>query len=360
MPQHTKVLIIGSGPAGYTAAIYAGRAQLDPILMAGERPGGQLMYTTDVENFPGFPKGKSGQELMADMLEQTEHFGTKVAYEYATAVDFSQRPFKVWNTVPHNFIADAIFHGGGASNELGSGDITALREEIVKGEPAYTADTVILAVGATSIMLNVPGEAELLGRGVSTCAVCDAAFYKEKKTFVIGGGDSAMEDTLALTKFASHVTIVHRRGSFKASKIMQERVLNHPKVSVLWNSQITEIKGKNGVESVVIKTGDKLEEQPAEGVFIAIGHKPMTDFVKGQVALDGHGYIVTRASHSKVGVELAQAHLNGELLAFPTTTSVDGVFAAGDGADVRYKQAITAAGMGCQAALDAERYLESR
>lgn len=360
VPQHTKVLIIGSGPAGYTAAIYAGRAQLEPILLAGERPGGQLMYTTDVENFPGFPNGKSGQELMTDMLAQAERFGTQVKYEYATAVDFSVRPFKVWNTVPGNHIADAIFHGGGASNELGDGDITQLREEIIKGEPAYTADTVILAVGATSIMLNVPGETEFLGRGVSTCAVCDAAFYKDKETFVVGGGDSAMEDSLALTKFAKHVTIVHRREAFKASKIMQERVLNHPKISVLWNSQITEVLGNGSVKSIKITSTEGEKEVPADGVFIAIGHKPMTDFVKGQLELDGHGYIVTRASHSKAGVELASKNITNDLLAFPTTTSIAGVFAAGDGVDVRYKQAITAAGMGCQAALDAERYLESR
>lgn len=358
--QHTKVLIIGSGPAGYTAAIYAGRAQLEPILLAGERPGGQLMYTTDIENFPGFPNGKSGQELMMEMLQQAERFGTQIKYEYATAVDFSVQPFKVWNTVPGNRIADAIFHGGGADNHLGGGNIADLRSEIITSEPAYTADTVILAVGATSIPLNIPGESEFMGRGVSTCAVCDAAFYKDKETFVVGGGDSAMEDALALTKFASHVTIVHRRDSFKASKIMQDRVLQHPKISVLWNSQITQISGEGSVQSITLTTEGKEKSLPADGVFVAIGHKPMTDFVKNQVVLDGHGYIVTRASHSKAGVALADKHLKGELLAFPSSTSVEGVFAAGDGVDVRYKQAITAAGMGCQAALDAERFLENR
>lgn len=360
MAQHTKVLIIGSGPAGYTAAIYAGRAQLAPVLLAGERPGGQLMYTTEVENFPGFPNGKDGASLMADMLAQAERFGTAIKYEYATAVDFSERPFKIWNTVPQNYIADAMFHGGGADNELGSGDIADLRAKIITGEPAYTADSVILAVGATSILLNVPGENEFMGRGVSTCAVCDAAFYKDKETFVVGGGDSAMEDTLALTKFAKHVTVVHRRDAFKASKIMQDRVLKDPKVSVLWNSKIDEVKGDGAVKSITLSGPEGEKELPADGVFIAIGHKPMTDFVKGQVELDSHGYIVTRASHSKAGVVLAGKFIKNELLAFPTSTSVEGVFAAGDGADVRYKQAITAAGMGCQAALDAERFLESR
>lgn len=350
--SHHRLIIIGSGPAGYTAAVYAARAQLEPVVLAGERAGGQLMWTTDIENFPGFPQGKDGQELMADMRAQAERFGSVIKLEYATAVDFSARPFRIWNTMPEGISADEVFSGSKGQ------EYSTLRPQIVTAEPAYTADSVILAVGASSIMLGVKGESEFFGRGVSTCAVCDAAFYRDRTAVVVGGGDSAMEDTLALTKFVKQVTVVHRRDEFKASKIMQERVLSHPKVKVLWNSAVTSINGSDCVESVTVKTGEKEQQIKTDGLFIAIGHKPMTGFLAGQVALDPHGYIINRLSVSASGVVAAQAALEENLVAYPSMTSVEGVFAAGDGVDVRYRQAITAAGMGCMAAIDAERWLE--
>lgn len=350
--SHHRLVIIGSGPAGYTAGVYAARAQLAPVILAGERAGGQLMWTTEIENYPGFPKGKSGQELMADMQAQAERFGSEVKREYATAVDFSQKPFRIWNSMPEGVSADDVFSGSR------TGEYEDLRASITNQEPAYTADAVILAVGATSIMLNVPGEQEFFGRGVSTCAVCDAAFYKDKTTIVVGGGDSAMEDTLALTKFARSVTVIHRRDEFKASKIMRERVLQHPKVTVLWNSQVSAVKGGQTVESVLVNTDGQEHSIQTDGVFVAIGHQPMTTFLKGQVQLDGHGYLVNRTSVTASGVAAAQGALDGQLIAYPSMTSVEGVFAAGDGVDVRYRQAITAAGMGCMAAIDAERWLE--
>lgn len=350
--SHHRLLIIGSGPAGYTAGVYAARAQLDPVILAGERAGGQLMWTTDIENFPGFPKGKRGQELMADMQQQAERFGGVIKLEYATAVDFSARPFRIWNKMPEGVSADEVFSGTRVK------EYESLRSGIVAMEPAYTADAVILAVGATSIMLGVPGETEFLGRGVSTCAVCDAAFYKDKTTVVVGGGDSAMEDTLALTKFARSVTVIHRRDEFKASKIMRERVLKHPKVTVLWNSQVTAVTGEQTVQSVEVITDGQTHTINTDGVFIAIGHQPMTTFLQGQVQLDGHGYIVNSSSVTASGVAAAQGALDGKLVSYPTMTSIEGVFAAGDSVDVRYRQAITAAGMGCMAAIDAERWLE--
>ncbi len=350
--SHHRLLIIGSGPAGYTAGVYAARAQLAPVLLAGERAGGQLMWTSDIENFPGFPKGKSGQELMSDMQAQAERFGSIVKLEYATAVEFSVRPFRVWNSMPQGVSADEVFSG------TRTGEYESLRAGITVLEPAYTADAIILAVGATAIMLGARGEQEYIGRGVSTCAVCDAAFYRDKTTVVIGGGDSAMEDTLALTKFASSVTVIHRRDEFKASKIMRERVLNHPKVKVLWNSQVTAVNGTQSVESVTVQTQGKEQTVPTDGVFVAIGHKPMTTFLNNQVQLDSHGYIVNRSSFTADGLAIAQSSLDGQLVTYPSMTSVEGVFAAGDAVDVRYRQAITAAGMGCMAAIDAERWLE--
>lgn len=350
--SHHSLIVIGSGPAGYTAAIYASRAQLAPVVLAGERAGGQLMWTTEIENFPGFPTGKDGKELMNDMKAQAERFGSVIKYEYATAVDFSARPFKIWNTIPGDISADEVFSG------TKGGEYASLREKIVATEPAYTADSVILAVGASSIMLGVEGEQSFFGRGVSTCAVCDAAFYRGRNTIVVGGGDSAMEDTLALTKFADSVTVVHRRDSFKASKIMSERVLSHPKVTVLWNSEVTSINGSTVVESATVKTDGKEQIVKTDGVFVAIGHKPMTGFLSGQIALDPHGYIINRVSVSASGVAAASSALENELVAYPSMTSVEGVFAAGDGVDIRYRQAITAAGMGCMAAIDAERWLE--
>ena len=233
-------------------------------------------------------------------------------------------------------------------------------EQIKKLEPVLVAQAVIISTGATSIMLGIPGEEKFFGQGVSTCAVCDAAFYKEKNVYVVGGGDSAMEDTLALTKFASQVTVIHRRDTFKASKIMQDRVLNNPKVKVLWNSTLQEVIGNERVEKVKIDVAGQVQEFPADGVFMAIGHKPVTDIFRDKVELDEHGYVVTRQSLSQKGVEKAQAALDDKgLVSFPSMTSVEGVFAAGDVVDVRYKQAVTAAGQGCSAALDAERWLES-
>ncbi len=305
--EHVKVAIIGSGPAGYTAALYNARAELKPVVFAGEKAGGQLMLTTEVENFPGFAKGKPGPELMAEMRQQAERFGADIRDQFVTKVDFSARPFKLQ-------IAD--------------------KEEI-------TADAVILATGAESRMLGIPGEKELLGRGVSVCAVCDAAFFKDKTVFVAGGGDAAMEDALALTKFAKSVTLVHRRDKFRASKIMQDRVLSNDKVEVLYNTVVTEVMGDPMVQKIRIKQDSQEKEVPADGFFLAIGHTPMTKLFAGQIELDEAGYIVTKTSKMSTSM-----------------TSVEGVFAAGDAVDFRYRQAITAAGMGCAAALDVERWLE--
>ncbi len=358
MAEH-KVVIIGSGPAGYTAAIYAARAQLAPLLYAGYKAGGQLMWTTDIENFPGFPTGKSGPTLMADMRQQAERFGTTVIDKYVTAVDFSVRPFKIWTNLPDNF--DPETHQFDSPAEFES-----LMQKIKSQTPPTTAEAVIIATGASSIMLGIAGEQEFLGKGVSTCAVCDAAFFRDKETIVVGGGDAAMEDTLALTKFAKSVTVIHRRDNFRASKVMQERVLNHKKVQVLWNSNITKIVGEDKVTGVIVQTTDPQtksvtsREIATDGVFVAIGHRPSSQLFQQSLELDAHGYILTRQSLSQQGVTFAQQALTADgLVAFPTMTSVPGVFAAGDVVDIRYKQAITAAGQGCQAALDAERWLES-
>jgi thioredoxin reductase (NADPH) len=350
--HHVTLAIIGSGPAGYTAAIYAARARLNPTLFAGYQSGGQLMWTTDIENFPGFPDGVPGPQLMQNMRAQSEKFGTVIRDEFVTAVDFSARPFKLWNNLPSG-VLPSIFEQG-TPEVLGE-----LRAQIMQEEPAVTADAVIIATGATSVMLGIPGEMELLGRGVSTCAVCDAAFFREKDTFVIGGGDSAMEDAMALTKFAKSVTLIHRRDSFKASKIMQERVLSHEKVAVLWNTTVKEVVGEQKVSSITVVTDGIEKTLPADGVFLAIGHRPMNRIFESEVAVDHHGYVVTRKSLSAEGVAAAAAAMSPEnLVLYPSMSSVEGVFAAGDGVDVRYKQAITAAGMGCEAALDAERWLE--
>lgn len=325
------VIIIGSGPSGYTAGIYAARANLKPLILAGEKAGGQLMWTTVIENYPGFEKGVDGPLLMDEMRKQAEHFGSTIEYRNVVRVDFSDPSIK------------KVY-------------IQKKGEEI-----EYQAKSVILATGADSIMLGIPNEEKLIGRGVSTCAVCDAAFFKDKKTVVIGGGDSAMEDTLALTKFASSVTVIHRRDAFKASKIMQERVISNPKVKVMWNTIPQEVLGDTKVTGIKVLENGQEKTVETDGVFLAIGHRPNTEFLKGQVELDEHGYIVSRMSLTKKGAELAAAALTSEgLIQFPTSTSVEGVFAAGDVVDVRYKQAITAAAQGCQAAIDAERWLERR
>lgn len=295
-----KLIIIGSGPAGYTAGIYAGRAGLNPLLFAGEKSGGQLMNTTIVENWPGAKDGVMGPELMQDLREQVEKFGAKIIDKKVTKVDFRQRPFKVYTS------------------------------------EVYSAEAVIVATGAESIKLNIPGEERLLGRGVAVCAVCDAPFYKDKKAVVVGGGDAAAENALALTKFAKEVVLVVRRDKLRASRIMQVRVENNPKIKILWKSQVTEILGENKVEAVQINKGKEL---PVDGVFLAIGHKPATEIFKGKIEMDEAGYIKTFNN---------------------TMTSVEGIFAAGDCVDFRYRQAITAAGMGCQAAIDAEKWLENQ
>ncbi|HEY7876549.1 MAG TPA: thioredoxin-disulfide reductase [Actinomycetota bacterium] len=299
-----KVVIIGSGPAGLTAAVYAGRADLHPVMIEGIEAGGQLMLTTDVENYPGFIDGIMGPELMERMRKQAGRFGTEFVTDNVTSVDFQKTPF-----------------------------------EINTSDRTFTADSVIISTGASAKMLGVPGERELLGHGVSTCATCDGFFFREKELLIVGGGDSAMEEATFLTKFASKVTVVHRRDSLRASKIMQQRAIDNPKIDFVWDSVISEISGNGKVAGARIKnlkTGAE-SELPADGVFVAIGHTPNTSLFEGQLDLSG-GYIVTAGDN--------------------TQTSVPGVFAAGDVVDFRYRQAITAAGMGCMAAIDAERYLE--
>jgi thioredoxin reductase (NADPH) len=350
-----KLVIIGSGPAGLSAAIYAARAKLEPTLFAGWKSGGQLMNTTDVENYAGFPDGIMGPDLMIGMKTQAQKFGTTVKDDYVTAVDLSARPFKVWTNLPNG--EDPVAFANKATPE----EVQQAIEDIKKNEPAILADSLIIATGAAPILLNVPGEQEFFAKGVSACAVCDAAFFKDKITYVIGGGDSAMEDATALTKFASEVHIIHRRDKFKASKVMVERVLKNPKIKVHWNSTLKEILGNKTVEKIKIVEEGKEVEYEAQGVFLAIGHKPMNDIFKGQVEIDDHGYVVTRQSSTKNGVEMAKNSLNEKgVIELPSMTSVEGVFAAGDGVDIRYKQAITAAGQGCAAALDVERWLEGQ
>jgi thioredoxin reductase (NADPH) len=302
---HAKVVIIGSGPAGLTAAVYAARANLAPIVFAGHMYGGQLMLTTEVENYPGFPDGIMGPELMEAFRAQAERFGSVIHNVDVTSVDFAVRPFVVRTD-----------------------------------EEEYTAESVILATGASARWLNIPGEARLRGRGVSTCATCDGAFFREKHIVVVGGGDSAMEEAIFLTRFGSKVTIVHRRDGFRASKIMADRALGHPKIEVIWNSAVTEVLGEDATAALRVKNLVTGEESllPADALFIAIGHDPNTGIFAGQIDLDDAGYIV-----SADGVR----------------TNVEGVFVAGDVYDVRYKQAVTAAGSGCKAALDAEKYLEA-
>lgn len=315
-----EVIVIGSGPAGYAAAIYLARARLNPLVLAGEKAGGQLMLTTEVENYPGFAKGIQGPELMMEMRAQAEKFGAEIRNENVTKVELGGEFKKVW-----------------------------------VGDQLEEAKVVIVTTGARARMLNV-GEERLLGRGVSTCATCDAAFFKDKVTYLVGGGDVAMEDALALAKFAKRVEIVHRRDEFRASKVMQERVLGEDKVKVRWSSEVVGVKGENRLEGIKIKnvkTG-KEEELEADGLFLAIGHIPDTDFLGDAIEVDSHGYVVTRMVRDGVGER--REWLEG----YPTMSSVEGVFAAGDVVDFRYRQAITAAGMGVQAALDVEKYLTGR
>lgn len=304
MEETREVTIIGAGPAGLTAAVYAARADLKPLLIEGFEAGGQLMLTTEVENYPGFVDGIMGPELMENMRKQSQRFGTEILTENVTSVDFHKSPF-----------------------------------EIHVGSTIYGSRTVIISTGASAKMLEVPGERQLLGHGVSTCATCDGFFFRDKKLLIVGGGDSAMEEAIFLTKFASSVTVVHRRDSLRASKIMQERAFNNPKIDFAWDTTITEIVGDGKVTGARVKNLKTSEESTleADGVFVAIGHTPNTDLFKDQLDLTG-GYIVTPGR--------------------TTQTSVEGVFAAGDVVDYRYRQAITAAGMGCMAAIDAERWID--
>jgi len=301
---HSKILIVGSGPAGYTAAVYAARAGLEPIVIAGFQFGGQLMITTDVENYPGYPEGVTGPAMMEDFQKQAERFGTKIVFEDATKVDVSERPFHV---------------------------------EV--GDQHYTADALVVATGASAQWLGLESETEYQNRGVSACATCDGALYRDKPLAVVGGGDTAMEEALFLTRFATKVTIIHRRDELRASKIMQERALAHEKIEVLWDSVVEEVLGDEFVTGVRVRNlkSDATKVLDVEGLFVAIGHQPNTTLFEGQLDLDDARYVrVTPGT---------------------TRTSVEGVFACGDVADPTYRQAVTAAGTGCMAAIDAERWL---
>ena len=310
-PIHAKVVVIGSGPAGYTAAVYAARAMLDPVLIQGIQPGGQLTITTDVENYPGFADVIQGPWLMEQMEKQAAHVGTKIVTDLVTRLDLSNRPFRL---------------------TCDSGD-------------TYLAETVILATGAQARWLGLPSEETFKGFGVSACATCDGFFYRGKDVVVVGGGNTAVEEALFLTNFANRVTVVHRRDSFRAERILQERLFKHPKIEVIWDSALDEILGADNPAKVTrvrlknVKTG-ALTELPTDGVFIAIGHAPATELVVGQLRIKPSGYVDV-APHS-------------------TATSVPGVFAAGDIADETYRQAVTAAGLGCMAALEAERFIAAQ
>ena len=305
--MHRKVIIIGSGPAGLTAAVYAARANLEPLVFEGSQPGGQLTITTDVENFPGFPDGIMGPELMDHMRKQAQRFGATCEYKTVDKVELFKNPFNVW----------------------------------VKDDK-YTADTVIISTGASARLLGLESEMELMGYGVSACATCDGFFFKEKEVLVVGGGDSAAEEAIFLTKFASKVTIVHRRDELRASKIMQDRVFKNNNIEIMWNSAVEDITGNkdSGVTGAVIKDtiSGEIKNITCDGVFMAIGHIPNTKVFQGQLDLDKKGYIVTKPDS--------------------TDTNIPGVFACGDVQDQIYRQAVTAAGTGCMSAIDAERWLE--
>jgi len=298
-----NVIVLGSGPAGFTAALYTARADLEPLVLKGLDAGGQLMLTTEVENFPGFPDAIMGPELMDAMEKQAARFGAKLLHQTATRVDLSEAPFGVW-----------------------------------AGDQGWRARTLIVATGATAKWLGVPGEERLRGRGVSACATCDGFFFRDRELLVVGGGDTAMEEATFLTKFASRVTIVHRRNEFRASRIMQGRALANPKISVIWDTVVEEILGEQAVTGARLRNvkSDQVTDFPADGVFMAVGHSPNTSLFEGQLELS-NGYVVVQEPR--------------------TSTSVPGVFAAGDVTDVIYRQAVTAAGQGCKAAIDAERFL---
>ncbi|MCX6540060.1 MAG: thioredoxin-disulfide reductase [Actinobacteria bacterium] len=310
--SHHPVVVIGSGPAGLTSAIYTARANLTPLVIEGElsstsdQPGGQLMLTTEVENFPGFPEGIMGPELMGRFREQAARFGAEFITAKVTAIDFSQRPFKVW-----------------------------VRDDL------YTADSIIVSTGAQSLMIGLEAEERLLGHGLSTCATCDGFFFRGQEIAVVGGGDSAIEEATFLTKFASKVTLIHRRDSLRASKIMQDRAFNNPKIEMLWNTTVTDLAGTDKLEGAMVRNVITGEESllPVTGLFVAIGHRPNTDLFSGVLDMEDNGYLITKPGS--------------------TYTNIDGVFACGDVQDHTYRQAITAAGSGCMAAIDAERWLEA-
>ena len=306
--MNRKVIIIGSGPAGLTAATYAARANLEPLVFEGSQPGGQLTITTDVENYPGFPDGILGPDLMDKFRDQAKRFGAECHFKHVTKVDLSDHPFKVW-------VADET----------------------------YTSDTIIIATGATARLLGLESETRLMGHGVSACATCDGFFFKDKKVLVIGGGDSAMEEANFLTKFAAEVQIVHRRDALRASKIMQDRIMNNPRITIQWNTVLEDIEGNeaDGVSGVSLRDTrtDEVRQEACDGVFLAIGHVPNTELFDAVLDLDDQKYIRTVDASSR--------------------TSIAGVFACGDVQDHVYRQAITAAGTGCMAAMDAEKYLES-
>ncbi|MET0275811.1 MAG: thioredoxin-disulfide reductase [Acidimicrobiia bacterium] len=306
MPEVHDIIIIGAGPSGLTAAVYAGRADLKPLVIEGIAAGGQLMLTTDVENYPGFPDGILGPELMMKFREQAERFGAEFVTADVDRVDFSASPYGVW-----------------------------------VGDTEHRARAVIVSTGATARMLGLPNEARLLGHGVSTCATCDGFFFREKPIAVIGGGDSALEEALFLTKFATTVTLVHRRDEFRASKIMQDRVFANDKINVVWNSTVDDVIGEGSVQSLVLRDTitNETSELDVQGVFVAIGHDPTTGIFRDELDLDENGYILTAPDS--------------------TATSVEGVFACGDVQDHVYRQAVTSAGSGCMAAIEAERFLSA-
>lgn len=303
-----KVVIIGSGPAGLTAALYAARADLSPIVFEGPEPGGQLMTTTDVENFPGYPNGVMGPQMMQDFREQASKFGADLRYGYVTDIDYSERPYKLQ----------------------------------VDEKTEIKADTIIISTGASAMWLGIESETRLRGKGVSACATCDGAFFRNQHVIIVGGGDTAMEEATFLTKFASKVTVIHRRDELRASKAMQARAFANEKIEFMWNSEVEEILGDQVVEGVKIKnreTGESTTLPEVTGVFVAIGHKPNTDLFKGVLTMDDVGYIQTKGQSTK--------------------TDLPGIYACGDAMDSFYRQAVTAAGTGCKAALDAEHYISN-